>query len=162
MRPRALIEEELLLQGSEFWSYVPCIRVPVEIESFQSFGWWHLAFLPLGGHAHLIPGHEGHRPALLVTGRFASIYSLLGQHLWNPSDLNFSIPELLSSTDMKIVLNPGTSFEDAFKFSQDPVWQEAWQTRIQPFIHTYSKDLLVDRIMSEPDFALYDNFFSVR
>ena len=39
------------------------------------------------------------------------------------------IAQLVSDTDFRIILNPSTSFEDAFKFSQDPDWQAAWIQR---------------------------------
>ena len=40
-----------------------------------------------------------------------------------------NIPELVSNTDFRIVLLPGTSFEDAFKTSKNPDWQAAWTQR---------------------------------
>ena len=43
----------------------------------------------------------------------------------------------LLTTPFKIALLPGTSFEDAFKTSTDPTWQEAWTGRIQPYLDDY-------------------------
>ena len=48
-----------------------------------------------------------------------------------------NIEELVKTTSFKIALNPGTSYEDAFKISIDPVWQAAWIGRIQPYLEEY-------------------------
>ena len=47
------------------------------------------------------------------------------------------IETLLSQSDFNIALNPGTSYEDSFKISTDPVWQAAWIGRIQPYLEEY-------------------------
>ena len=39
------------------------------------------------------------------------------------------IAELVSDTDFRIILQPSTAFEDAFKFSLDQDWQAAWIQR---------------------------------
>ena len=46
------------------------------------------------------------------------------------------VPGLLT-TPFQIALNPGSSYEDAFKTSQDPFWQEAWNERIKPYLDDY-------------------------
>ena len=43
----------------------------------------------------------------------------------------------LLTTPFKIALKPGTSYEDAFKTSTDPTWQQAWTGRIQPYLEDY-------------------------
>lgn len=51
---------------------------------------------------------------------------------------------------------------DAFKHSTDPVWQKAWQDRIEPYLNSFSKidghDL---KVMEETDYAMYENYFAV-
>ena len=47
------------------------------------------------------------------------------------------IPTLLTSSNYKIGLQPGTSFEDAFKTSTDPMWQKAWNERIETNLNYY-------------------------
>ena len=47
------------------------------------------------------------------------------------------IETLLAQSDFNIALNPGTSYEDSFKISTDPVWQAAWIGRIQPYLEEY-------------------------
>ena len=46
---------------------------------------------------------------------------------------------LLTQSDFKIAVKPGTSFVDAFKHSTNPVWQSAWTNRIQPYLNDYSE-----------------------
>ncbi len=77
---------------------------------------------------------------------------------------NLPSSELVSSTDFKIALTPGSSYADAYRLSPDPLWQNAWNTRIHPFIDTYPQPghELVDKIIADSDYALYDNFFAIR
>ena len=44
---------------------------------------------------------------------------------------------LTKSSSFKIAVMPGSGHEDAFKFSKDPVWQEAWTDRIEPYLDFY-------------------------
>ena len=70
--------------------------------------------------------------------------------------------ELVDNTEYMITMTPGSSYYDAFRFSSDPLWQEAFQTRIEPEIDTYPKNLAnVDKIIAEPSYAYYDNHFGV-
>ena len=39
------------------------------------------------------------------------------------------IADLVSNTDFRIILEPGTAMEDAFKNSINPDWQAAWIQR---------------------------------
>ena len=63
----------------------------------------------------------------------------------------------------RIALLPGTSFEDSFRFSTDSLWQRAWNERISPYIDTYAADkkALIDQIIRDPGYTLFDNYFSV-
>ena len=47
------------------------------------------------------------------------------------------ISTLVTKSDFKIAVRPGTSFEDAFKTASDPFWQKAWIDRIEPFLQDY-------------------------
>ena len=49
------------------------------------------------------------------------------------------IETLLTQSDFKIAVRPGTSNVDAFKFSTNPVWQAAWTNRIQPYLKDYTE-----------------------
>ena len=75
-----------------------------------------------------------------------------------------NIEELVENSDFKIGLAPGSSYEDAFKFSSDPAWQKAYAERIQPNLDEYKPyvERIVDLPMAEQSLALYDNYFSPR
>ena len=51
-----------------------------------------------------------------------------------------SIPELITNTDYKIVVLPGSSMMESFKQSNNFYWQEAWKNRIEPNIKEEFKD----------------------
>ena len=44
---------------------------------------------------------------------------------------------LLSDTDFKVGIKPGTSHENAFKYATDELRQKAWHERIQPYLEKY-------------------------
>ena len=75
-----------------------------------------------------------------------------------------NIDELVKSTSFKIALNPGSSYEDAFKFATDPSWQVAWKERIEPDLQDYKgySANMIKFPKEDPSIALYDNFFSAR
>ena len=75
-----------------------------------------------------------------------------------------NIRELVENTDFRIAIIPGTSFEDAFKYSTDPIWQKAYEDRIQPYLDEYMEGYLkmIDLPLKDSSMALYDNFFSSR
>ena len=92
------------------------------------------------------------------------------------------IATLVKNSNFKIAVAPGTSQNDAFKLSTDPLWMEAWQERIEPFQEGYSaipskfyqifkKELrnspnvfstdseLHKIVLENPSFAFYSNYF---
>ncbi len=73
-----------------------------------------------------------------------------------------SIKGLLDFSTFRIALNPGTSFEDAFKLSTDEVWQEAWNERIKMHLDEYRpyRGQTLPLITNDFSTALYDNFYS--
>ena len=46
----------------------------------------------------------------------------------------YSVQELLDATDYQIVIGPGTSYEDAFRYSSDPMMKRAYDENIAPNI----------------------------
>ena len=48
-----------------------------------------------------------------------------------------SMATLLTKSDFQIAINPGSADEDAFGLSTDPVWLEAWNDRIKPYLEDY-------------------------
>ena len=74
-----------------------------------------------------------------------------------------NIPELLSKTQYRILVAPGTSFEDAFKTSKDPNWQIAWKERLEPHLKEhidFLKPEFIKKITRDGVSAFYDNYFS--
>ena len=73
------------------------------------------------------------------------------------------IPELLSNTQYRMIIMPGTSYEDAFKTSPDPIWQAAWTDRVQPHLEEhvgfFDKDY-TDALIRDEAAAWYKNYFS--
>ncbi|TRY79476.1 hypothetical protein TCAL_06563, partial [Tigriopus californicus] len=75
-----------------------------------------------------------------------------------------SLQGLVDESDFRISLSPGTSYMDAFKQSQDPIWQKAWKDRIEPYLSSYSNDIegQTRQVIQDTGLAFYDNFFAVR
>ncbi len=73
------------------------------------------------------------------------------------------IKSLLDQSAFRIALNPGTSYEDAFKLSKDPVWQEAWNTRIKDNLEEYKpyRGVFFPMMETDPEIAIYDNYYSM-
>jgi hypothetical protein len=75
-----------------------------------------------------------------------------------------SILQLVSKTDFRIALYPGSSYMDAFKFSTDPVWQGAFTSRIEPYLDEYDEYKtagMVGILEYDTETAIYDNYFSI-
>jgi hypothetical protein len=73
------------------------------------------------------------------------------------------IPELVANTQFRIILLPGSSFEDAFKTSPDQNWQVAWTDRVQPHLEEhvdFSNKDFADKITRDGVSAWYDNYFA--
>ena len=75
-----------------------------------------------------------------------------------------NIKELVENSDFRIGLNPGSSYEDAFKYSTDTIWQNAYSKRIEPNLDEYRPfyERMIDLPLREASLALYDNFFAAR
>jgi hypothetical protein len=69
---------------------------------------------------------------------------------------------ILESNPIVFINISGSSYEDAFKLSTDPVWQEAWNDRIKDYLDDYRGmgDTLISIPMNNPSIALYDNFYA--
>ena len=76
------------------------------------------------------------------------------------------IPELLSNTQYRMIIMPGTSYEDAFKTSPDPIWQTAWTDRIKPHLDELTTYLNLavdfsDKVTKDGLTAWYHDYLSV-
>ena len=45
----------------------------------------------------------------------------------------------MEKTDRNNILYPGSFASDMFKFSDDPIWQKAWEERINPYLKGYPR-----------------------
>ena len=74
------------------------------------------------------------------------------------------IPDLVANTQFRIIVHPGTSMEDTFKTSLDPIWQTAWTDLVQPHLEEHDKfslQDLVDVMTMDGDSAFYNNYFVI-
>ena len=75
-----------------------------------------------------------------------------------------NIPELISQSQHRIILVPGSSYEDAFKTSKDPDWMVAWKDRVQPHLKEMTGKSAPDflkLIETDAVTAVYDNYFGI-
>ena len=68
----------------------------------------------------------------------------------------------------RIVLTPGSSYEDDFKTTLDPDWKIAWNERLKPHLDEFQVDGkavgvpgFVKLLESDGETALYNEYFSV-
>ena len=74
------------------------------------------------------------------------------------------ITELVENTQFRIILRPGSTVEDAFKTSSDPIWQAAWTDRIQPHLEEhvgFTDQELADKLIKDESSAWYDFYLGV-
>ena len=73
------------------------------------------------------------------------------------------IPDLVTNTEFQIILRPGSSREDDFKTSTDPIWQAAWTDRVKVHLEEHvgiTNSEIADKISKEDMSAWYVNYFS--
>ena len=75
-----------------------------------------------------------------------------------------NIKDLVENSDFKIALIKGTSYDDAFKLSTDPIWQKAYSERIEPFLDKYSPfyENMNEVALKDESVAIYFPFGSGR
>jgi hypothetical protein len=73
-----------------------------------------------------------------------------------------SMEELYDNTEFKVVLTPGSSSEDQFKLSKNPLWKKIHKSRIEPYIPDYIEAFpnLIELILDDKESALYYNHLS--
>ena len=72
------------------------------------------------------------------------------------------IPDLMTNTQFRIILVPGSSFQDDFETSPDPIWQAAWTDRVQPHLEEHDGFLSQDfagLLTMDGVSAWYTNYF---
>ena len=71
--------------------------------------------------------------------------------------------DLVINTQFRIILPPGSSLEDDFKTSTDPIWQAAWTDRVKVHLEEHvgiPNSEIADKISKEEMSAWYVNYFS--
>ena len=74
------------------------------------------------------------------------------------------ITDLVDNTQFRIIFLPGSTAEDAFKTSPDPIWQAAWTDRIQPHLEEhvgFTDQELADKLIKDESSAWYDFYLGV-
>ena len=70
-----------------------------------------------------------------------------------------NIRGLVENSDFRIALIKGTSFDDSFKMSTDPIWQKAYSERIEPYMDQYpalgSYDEFIALALRDESLAIY-------
>ena len=49
-----------------------------------------------------------------------------------------TVTDMYLNTDFRLALIPSTTYEDNFKYSKDPLWQQIYKERLQPHLAEYS------------------------
>ncbi len=75
-----------------------------------------------------------------------------------------NIQELVSKTNHRIVITPESSNEDFFRYATDPAIQEAWKSRIEPYLEEYAQygGKNIPAVMANSYTASYGNFIGSR
>jgi hypothetical protein len=77
-----------------------------------------------------------------------------------------SIAQMVRTSEYRLYVDPGSAHEDVFKYSTDPVMQEAWTKKIEPYMEEYkanshqSKE--IELAMKDPTVVIYEDIMSVR
>ena len=50
-----------------------------------------------------------------------------------------NLEQLVTMSNYKIAIYPGSAYEDLFKLSFDPIRKKAWEEKIQPYLKDYQK-----------------------
>ena len=75
-----------------------------------------------------------------------------------------TLEEMYQRTDFRLALIPATSYEDNFKYSNDPIWKAIYAERLQPYLEEYKKhpNDMVRLLKDDFTTALYESFIPVR
>ena len=76
-----------------------------------------------------------------------------------------SLEELVEKKkDFRILVIPGSSMMDTFKFSKEDIWQKAWKNQIQPHLEDYKNFSRagVQYLMQHSNVALYHHYQAIR
>ncbi len=74
------------------------------------------------------------------------------------------INEIVTKTNYRIIITPGSANEDFFRYNKDPIFQRAWKERIKPYLEEYKKynGKNIPAVMENTYSASYGNFIGSR
>ena len=78
------------------------------------------------------------------------IFSVMFHYMWEAMLVSYlaatiivlpfdSIQTLMSQSDFKVAVQPGTYQQSVFEDSLDPIWQAAWKERAEPYMDQLHK-----------------------
>jgi hypothetical protein len=77
-----------------------------------------------------------------------------------------SIEQLVRTSKYRLYVWPGTSDEDDFKYAIDPVMQEAWTKKVEPYLEEYKANMgykkMIEQGRNDPTLAMYVDFYGFR
>ncbi len=75
-----------------------------------------------------------------------------------------SIETMVQKTNYKLAMQPGGTYEDTFRYSTNPIWQEAFRTRLEPYIPMYKEfqGNLLDFALNGQQYAVWGDAFTYR
>jgi hypothetical protein len=75
-----------------------------------------------------------------------------------------SMVQMVSTSEYRLFVPPGSSIEDDFKYSTNPVKQEAWTKKIEPYLEEYKANngKRMELVRNDPTVTLYGDFYSYR
>ena len=77
-----------------------------------------------------------------------------------------NLAEMYFNTEFRLALIPSTTYEDNFKYSTDPLFQNIYNERLKPHLPEYADAVDMNDIIQfiKDDFstAMYDGFLPVR
>jgi hypothetical protein len=76
-----------------------------------------------------------------------------------------SIAQLVQTSEYRLFVAHDSSNEDDFKHSTNPVMQQAWTKKIEPYLEEYKAYKGLKRIelaKKDPTVTLYENFYGFR
>jgi hypothetical protein len=74
-----------------------------------------------------------------------------------------SLREMYENSNYRLALIPGSSHEDIFKLSNDPLWQKVYIERIKPFLEEYKTygPYIAQIVLEEANTAIYINYLEM-
>ena len=77
-----------------------------------------------------------------------------------------NLAEMYLNTEIRLALIPSTTYEDNFKYSTDPLFQNIYNERLKPHLEEYKDAVdmndVIKFIINDFGTAMYDGYLPVR